>query len=294
MLTWPAPAYDGLVRLVALVVVCLAGCNAVLDLRETELNPPDEDGDAVDDRLDNCPAVANPSQDDGDADGFGDACDFCPALATTLNHDEDGDLRGDECDVCPMVPDFQANQDGDGVGDACDFAFDTKNELLLFDPFVALGGSWEATGVPWRATGDTIVETEQPPSDDPGLANPAVVMTGKSGWQLRLGVTSTALWGAGDIFGVSFVDPATHALLGSCLLQCAPTCKVVLVAGATISTSTEIPPTPVTDLVFEYYPNFVRCTLGSPGAMGAALLPPVTPVIHGNPKVQLRYFAAWQ
>jgi hypothetical protein len=35
----------------------------------------DRDEDQVLDGLDNCPAVANESQDDGDRDGVGDACD---------------------------------------------------------------------------------------------------------------------------------------------------------------------------------------------------------------------------
>lgn len=52
----------------------------------------DADGDAILDALDNCPAIANPSQDDCNADGIGDAC----AIA-------DG------------APDF----DGDGVPDTC-------------------------------------------------------------------------------------------------------------------------------------------------------------------------------
>jgi len=39
-------------------------------------NPPiDTDGDGIQDSLDNCPLVANPSQTDSNSDGVGDACD---------------------------------------------------------------------------------------------------------------------------------------------------------------------------------------------------------------------------
>lgn len=44
----------------------------------------DHDGDGVCDVDDDCPAVANPDQQDGDGDGLGDACDPCtggPAIA---------------------------------------------------------------------------------------------------------------------------------------------------------------------------------------------------------------------
>ena len=102
----------------------------------------DEDGDLIDDRVDNCPLVANPDQsntdawdDDGDGregedaidgidndgdtrvdedppgDGLGDACDG----------DDDNDTIGDGGDNCPLDanPD-QKDSDGDGLGDACD------------------------------------------------------------------------------------------------------------------------------------------------------------------------------
>ncbi|MBM4321121.1 MAG: hypothetical protein FJ125_14515 [Deltaproteobacteria bacterium] len=40
--------------------------------------PADGDGDGVPDATDNCPAVANPQQQDADGDGRGDACDPAP------------------------------------------------------------------------------------------------------------------------------------------------------------------------------------------------------------------------
>ena len=39
---------------------------------------PDEDGDGIEDRLDNCPNVPNADQADGDGDRAGDACDANP------------------------------------------------------------------------------------------------------------------------------------------------------------------------------------------------------------------------
>lgn len=47
----------------------------------------DTDGDEIDDRIDNCPLVANPDQADADADEIGDVCD----LACSNGLDDDGD-----------------------------------------------------------------------------------------------------------------------------------------------------------------------------------------------------------
>ncbi len=101
----------------------------------------DADRDGVLDGLDNCPATANPGQEDRDSDGRGDVCDNCPMAPNALQQDADMDGRGDACDacpgdamddadgdgvcgdvdVCPSVPDpGQTDTDGDGDGDACD------------------------------------------------------------------------------------------------------------------------------------------------------------------------------
>jgi hypothetical protein len=71
----------------------------------------DDDGDAVNDELDNCPKVDNRNQADVDADGDGDACDL----------DDDGDGILDDKDNCPKVPNHgQGDADDDFIGDACD------------------------------------------------------------------------------------------------------------------------------------------------------------------------------
>jgi len=91
----------------------------------------DNDGDGVDDLIDNCPLVANPEQENFDNDSLGDLCDS----------DDDGDSVSDSADYCQFDPnndadedEFCANEDNcpldynedqkdvdnDGQGDVCD------------------------------------------------------------------------------------------------------------------------------------------------------------------------------
>ena len=71
----------------------------------------DADDDGANDATDNCPAVANPGQENNDGDAEGDACDA----------DDDNDGVTDGTDNCATVgnPD-QLDADGDGRGAACD------------------------------------------------------------------------------------------------------------------------------------------------------------------------------
>ena len=74
----------------------------------------DSDGDALADCLDNCVAIANPSQADCDGDGIGDACEIADGAS-----DCNANGRPDSCDIADATaPDCNAN----GVPDACDIA----------------------------------------------------------------------------------------------------------------------------------------------------------------------------
>jgi hypothetical protein len=82
----------------------------------------DGDGDGLLNFADNCPHVSNYSQLDCDGDGLGDVCD-----PDTL--DPDGDGRDAACDNCPLAANpAQEDTDGDLVGDACNDAIDLDGD----------------------------------------------------------------------------------------------------------------------------------------------------------------------
>jgi hypothetical protein len=70
-------------------------CDGVID---DGCGGSDADGDGVDDEDDNCPAIANPNQDDNDCDGVGDVCDVCPGGDDTIDNNNDGQP---DCHVYP-------------------------------------------------------------------------------------------------------------------------------------------------------------------------------------------------
>lgn len=70
----------------------------------------DNDGDGVDDSIDNCPVDPNPDQADLDTDGQGDVCDA----------DRDGDGVPNDQDALPDDPTETLDTDGDGIGDNSD------------------------------------------------------------------------------------------------------------------------------------------------------------------------------
>jgi subtilisin family serine protease len=74
---------------------------------------PDADGDGVPDGSDNCPAVANPLQENNDGDSQGDACD----------PDDDNDTLSDDAEINVYGTDpFLVDTDGDGFDDPVEIA----------------------------------------------------------------------------------------------------------------------------------------------------------------------------
>jgi len=59
----------------------------------------DQDGDGVEEVVDNCAGYYNPAQADYDSDAHGDPCDNCPATSNPGQEDADSDGIGDACDI---------------------------------------------------------------------------------------------------------------------------------------------------------------------------------------------------
>jgi hypothetical protein len=101
----------------------------------------DKDGIAEND---NCPALANPDQDDLDSDTIGDDCD----------PDLDGDGADNDVDAFPADPAEKLDTDGDGIGDKADR--DDDND------------GWSDQFEHRRGT-----DTKNPDTDADGLTDPA-------------------------------------------------------------------------------------------------------------------------
>ncbi|WP_299382528.1 thrombospondin type 3 repeat-containing protein [uncultured Lacinutrix sp.] len=81
----------------------------------------DTDNDGVLDVIDNCPTTANPDQLDTDNDGVGDVC-----------QDTDGDGVFDDIDNCINVANANQNDtNGNGIGDICDTSYTNPDNISL-------------------------------------------------------------------------------------------------------------------------------------------------------------------
>ena len=109
----------------------------------------DADLDLIEDAADNCPAHANPGQEDvGDSDGVGDACDNCTMVANADQRDTDADGFGNICDgdldnnLQTNLTDFSSVRTAFGTADPdADFNGDGTVNLTDFSLFRGMFGS---------------------------------------------------------------------------------------------------------------------------------------------------------
>jgi hypothetical protein len=98
----------------------------------------DEDSDGVADDLDNCPCIANASQDDGDGDSVGDACDPHPAAS--------GDKRALFVSFASDATPFTMQQGALAVHDDALYTSDTEMYSELRAPLAIGAGQIEVVG----------------------------------------------------------------------------------------------------------------------------------------------------
>ena len=281
--------------LVATCCLAALACNQFYDLEGTAIAPPppDRDGDGVGDGVDNCPLFANLDQLDRDTDGFGDACDACPATASPANHDEDGDTHGDVCDLCPAQPDFQLDTDGDGVGDECDHDFATRNARVLFDPFTDIDPAWEPVTETWAWTGDTVVPT----AGATRLRHAIATVDGTRRFWLRVGLSASTRWDAGDELGIELVDPVTLDVIGGCQIACTggSSCMFTRVPHDDVEPPPHVVPTAFGTLAFNHAVGVSSCVFETTVAAGNRLdFAAAQLVLVGSPRVQVRYVVLYQ
>ena len=112
----------------------VARLHGVIDLDNdgiVDLEDLDDDGDGVEDEVDNCPAASNAAQTNTDRDAFGNACD----------DDDDGDGVADAQDALPLDRTESLDADQDGIGDNADTDDDNDNITDVSDNCLLLANS---------------------------------------------------------------------------------------------------------------------------------------------------------
>lgn len=114
----------------------------------------DQDGDGIQDAIDDCPFAANADQADADWDHVGDVCEG----------DWDSDGATDATDNCWNIPNpDQKDIDGDGAGDLCDIDRDGDGYTNDFET-ITVGTDPDK----WDTDGDNVSD-----SSDCNKLNPA-------------------------------------------------------------------------------------------------------------------------
>jgi hypothetical protein len=90
-------------------------CDSKLVTFTMEVPPVDSDDDGVPDDADNCPAIANPGQEDADSDEMGDACDDSNGSNVLGNGDENTsceDINGSNGVPMSVIAEYESDGNG--------------------------------------------------------------------------------------------------------------------------------------------------------------------------------------